>query len=420
MKKITKYGIVTATILTIAVVGTLILQQDEPTSQMEAPKKTVTPTESKGPTPTGIEEDVSTSSPSGATNTPTDAVTNTPTQTSKPTSTTKPKPPATNTPTPEPIKVDSELVYSVQMGDKVWYDFYENGTLVVRGTGSTWDFENANSTDDIIVNEYPEYYYATKILISEGITRIGNNALVAYYIADYISLPSTLEEVGEYAFAWTGYYTSEYGSGFLTWEGMDFERFHAADNSFEGCTGLDHIEGAKNHMGPTPTPTSTPTPTPTITPTPDPDNPRCVHRMQMGDNIYFEFWDNGYLYIKGTGKTYEKSELFDLTEDYQNDNPVNEELCDSIQYMVVEEGVTHIGKNLFIAIGGFEGVKEIWYSKTLIEMNSFINCADDIKIHGYYQGKSVTTKGGQANQFFKYLEDSEYAEWHNATIIWEE
>ena len=38
---------------------------------------------------------------------------------------------------------------------------------------------------------------------------------------------------------------------------------------------------------------------------------------KMGDNVTFEFWDNGYLYIKGTGPTYDYDWDFILVEGKQ-------------------------------------------------------------------------------------------------------
>jgi hypothetical protein len=78
-------------------------------------------------------------------------------------------------------------------GDKAHWSF-ENGTLTITGEGAVWDFA---FTEDCPWEEYVEDI--EKIVISEGITRIGNFAFADTSVAE-VTLPETLKEIGMGAF----------------------------------------------------------------------------------------------------------------------------------------------------------------------------------------------------------------------------
>ena len=89
-------------------------------------------------------------------------------------------------------RVEKELVTGT-CGDNVSWA-YQNGVLTISGTGAMDDFRATNN---------PWQSYNSQILsviVSEGITKIGNNSFRNLNSLASISLPSTLCEIGETAF----------------------------------------------------------------------------------------------------------------------------------------------------------------------------------------------------------------------------
>ena len=167
------------------------------------------------PIPTIVSAVTTTSVPTMAltvTNTPVPTIipiiSNIPIITDIPTITDTPLPIITNairyTPTPI-IPEGTTPEYMFQMGDDVWFKYYENSDiLVVAGTGATWDFKDFSERWKILKKYDPGYDYAKKIFIEEGIVRIGDYSLGGLRNAKQVVLPDTLQEIGTYAFAFTG------------------------------------------------------------------------------------------------------------------------------------------------------------------------------------------------------------------------
>lgn len=96
----------------------------------------------------------------------------------------------------------------VKIGDKVWVDFdYSTGTATVSGTGAMWDYmddgwdskgDNQNPFSKI---RYPYNNISIKkIIISDGITNIGNYFLYDYaddYNAVEVLLGSSVKKIGK-------------------------------------------------------------------------------------------------------------------------------------------------------------------------------------------------------------------------------
>lgn len=304
--------------------------------------------------------------------------------------------PATPTPipTPEPTATPMptmKLEYRFQMGDDVWYEYYEDSTvLVVSGTGSTWDFDdyvvrylevalgkqtrsrqkimatNPNALGTMFASadapKSPE-----KIIVQEGITRLGREALATLGDAVYIELPLTLTEVGEYAFMNTGEEGAE-------WVGLDFDRIDVASNAFLYSYGLDYDSTVQYREQPSPTPL------PTATPLPNPDKPRLVESKKMGDNITYEFWDNGYLYVKGTGATWDQSFYF---TDFEGD------FYQTIKNVIIEEGVTAFGDR---SLAWISSVSYWKVPKTLVAAGLNNGGGDMVTFDCYIDGKPATVK----------------------------
>ncbi|MCH5273797.1 MAG: leucine-rich repeat protein [Lachnospiraceae bacterium] len=325
-------------------------------------------------------------------------------------------PTATPVPTPTPVIPEGVTpIASVKMGDDVYYDFYGDGTLVVRGTGATYGFPEYTERQLFIINHIKlndssyavdDFYDAGAIIIEEGITEIGDNAFSAYLKAELVSFPSTLKKIGNMAFYWTGYGRD------TQWLGLDTGKVEIAGTAFLECGGQTNIEDfGKYSSTPTPTPTLTPTPTP------NPDKPRKITSLSVGANIYYEFWDNGVMYVKGSGAISNQSELFSLWEAY--DNPNAYMIADSLHTVIIEEGITSIGR---YALNGLRKTEEWYLPKSFVRADEYCGGAVTT-IHGYYNGKAVTVKEGSVNihlsDFYKVLEDADYAEEVGATILWE-
>ena len=81
-------------------------------------------------------------------------------------------------------------------GDNIyWYWSDMSQKLSFSGTGAMWDVEDPGFT-----SWYKDCHEAVKIEIGEGITHVGNNTFYGYYLCKNISLPSTLQSIGEDAF----------------------------------------------------------------------------------------------------------------------------------------------------------------------------------------------------------------------------
>ena len=322
-----------------------------------------------------------------------------PTQTeAKNTSTPTPKP--TTKPTEKPKKEENKvsvtpmpismLKAKVQMGDNVWYEFYEKGVLLVTGTGATWDFQDVNSSSGYLDKELGEdgieyvekgttQSLTQKIIISEGITELGNFSVSFFRKVNSITLPKSLQSIGENTFSYLGNLADS-----VEWIGLDLKNMEVATTAFYHASGLEGIENIEKYQAePTPTPIVTPTPTPT----PDPANPKLLYTQQLGDNIYYEFWDSDIIYIKGTGATWKMNYA---TIDFDV----------SVKKVIVEEGVTHLREcSLFV---DFE---EVILPKSLKETDLGVGFVyPGNKVTAYKDGKKMTITAEQKTDIGRFLE----------------
>lgn len=312
----------------------------------------------------------------------------------------------TTTPIPTPtmaVSEDATFLDSVKMGDDVWYDFYDDGTLVVRGTGKTRDFADAIQMHTYVkeqcsLEQKAIFFSATTIILEEGITEIGECALGNFVDATKVIFPSTLECLNEYAL-----YAMGYNSGIMEYVGLDVNKVKTANSAFAYCGSPEKIPNSEKY-----TATPTPTPAPTATPLPDPNKPRKYATKQMGDNVTFEFWDNGYLYVKGTGATWDKNYVTFL--DFRN-----EPYCNT-HTVIIEDGITYLGTSVFNELN-----KVSYYSLpitlTTISSNTGGYNVDEITIiEGFYDGKAVTLKikgTGNPGQFHSIIENAKlYKEYY--------
>ena len=371
--------------------------EDDVTSKVtESPTITDKPTATGEPTLTPVAN--ITESPKGVTNVPTakptkaeSKVTDAPTATVTPTEAPAKNPSdsqgsVTPTATPMPIVL---LKAKVQMGDDVWYEFYEKGVLIVTGTGSTWDFNHTSTLDEHFkkacyedgmdyVGKTKTYETITKIIVSEGITRLGNFSMSLFERVESITLPKSLKVIGESAFRYFGNYVDS-----VDWIGLNLEGIDIATTAFYDASGLEELKNVEKYQI---KPTATPTPLPpTPTPTPDPANPKLKHTQQMGDNVTYEFWDNGILYIKGSGAIWDVSyDTVDITK---------------AKKVIVEEGITYLGSCSLMF--DFE---ELILPKSIVEIHRNLGTmAADNVIIAYKDGEKVSYTCTEVTSIGQYL-----------------
>lgn len=100
-------------------------------------------------------------------------------------------------PTTEEAIAGSSEALSGQCGDELTWSLYENGTMVIRGTGVMWDFDS----DDMDGHHRPPWDLlpTRTIILEEGVTTIGMNAFLSCPV-NQLSIPSTLTTIGKWAF----------------------------------------------------------------------------------------------------------------------------------------------------------------------------------------------------------------------------
>ncbi len=326
----------------------------------------------------------------------------------------------TNIPLPTVTVVpEAKLLDSVKMGDMVWYDFYDDGTLIVRGIGKTRDVDAGFDInyDRVAVKDYMDVEYnekvschdlqVKKIVVEEGIVELGAWSLSGFCFTTTVLLPTTLNKIG---------YAALYGT---ICSGT--ECFGLRTDIDIGQYALANFFSTNENLG-TDFKKYTVAPTlkqlPTATPLPNPDKPRKAATLSMGNNITYEFWDNGVMYVKGNGNVPDQSELFLLDMEYWN--PKGYLLAKTTHTVIVEEGITRLGS---YCLNGLFGEKELYLPTTLIECES----GGGESIYGYYKGKKFTAKASgywsttvaSAEYVFDALENPESNASKTVIITWE-
>jgi len=194
---------------------------------------------------------------------------------------------------------------------------------------------------------------------------------------------------------------------------LNLSKVKLAKNAFYGCT---TIEGADNLSGYMAAPTATPKPT--ATPTPNPEKPRKAATLEVGNNITYEFWDNGVMYVKGKGAVPDKPDFWALDE--EDDNPTGYTLVGKIHTLHVEEGISDFGTLSLVGVRA----EEVYLPSTYQPLNCGDNCLAK-RIHGYYEGKAFTATSKVDNPWlnicdpFETITNPDYYYADKITITWE-
>lgn len=88
-----------------------------------------------------------------------------------------------------------EVISSGICGDKVSWELTGDGTLTVSGNGPMYDYEELMSPWDDIRGRIQH------VVISEGVTKIGNYTFFDCYTMEDISIPDSVTYIGNYAFS---------------------------------------------------------------------------------------------------------------------------------------------------------------------------------------------------------------------------
>lgn len=349
---------------------------------------TLAPTDVPTPTETALPTNTPTATP---TNTPTLTPTDTPTPSNTPTPTNTPTPAPTNTPTVTPMPETVKNLFHKQVGDTAYIDLYDNGMLVVSGTGTLWDLTNRGYKDIFAFtirgdasNSYVDTYLASDLVVNEGITGLGSYSLYLGSVVKTITLPKSLTYIGDHAL-----YAISYFNNTSIWYGVDFSHYtYVGECAFGKCMGTGLTEKTEAGAYITVTPTITPTPLPTSTPTPTPDvnNPKLVGSVNVGatgSDVKIEYWDTRDIYIKGTG----------ATKYYIWSDNIGVKYWSAGTYVLhVEEGVTFFAAGLV-----WNEMKEIYLPTTL---KGIPNMGEVERTYHYYDstGKLVTLVSSHAEE----------------------
>ena len=185
-------------------------------------------------------------------------------------------------------------------GNNVTWTLNEYSDLSITGTGAMADYDR---------DTRPPWRWitgkTTEVTVSEGVTRIGSMAF--YFITNLrqITIPSTVESIGEYAFdGCISLETIVYGGNAAQWANITIQETgnSALNTATVQCTGPDYPTGS------------------------------------CGENVIWVLGDNGTLTISGAGEMYNYDSEWDGPWfDYR----------DQVRTIVIEDGVTAIGECAF-------------------------------------------------------------------------
>ena len=126
-------------------------------------------------------------------------------------------------------------------GPDVEYAFYqESGTLVLSGSGETYLYYSSYNSETSELGEVPWCDYSTsiqKVVVEEGITKIGEGIFYKSLILSEVSLPETLTEIGDAAFS---------GCSALVEVSIPDSVTKIGQRAFYGCINLDDVKMSKN------------------------------------------------------------------------------------------------------------------------------------------------------------------------------
>lgn len=286
----------------------------------------------------------------------------------------------------------AEVVDSGDCGESVTWSVYDDGTLVISGEG-----EMANYFQ---MEEAPWGVHSASIrsvLVEEGVTTVGDYAFLSLN-AESISLPEGITFIGERAFAYCEKLTA------LT---IPESVAVIDDYAFQSCTSLNKLtllspytlfNGTNlfmlanenvvihGHTGSTAQIFADANRFAFVSTgdeAPDLDS-KLVASGECGDNAVWDLYASGKLVISGTGDMWDYGGGIFLWYQYRA----------SIKTVIVEEGITSLGKNAFFNCG----LQSIFLPESLetIGERAFASC---IELNSLHLGANVSLIRNEA--FFR-------------------
>ena len=89
---------------------------------------------------------------------------------------------------------ETEVIGGGQCGDDLTWTLYEDGLMIVSGTGPMWDYDSENFA--------PWHEDVTSVMFDEGVTTVGRYAFGNCRNLTEVIFPSTLANIYDFAFLW--------------------------------------------------------------------------------------------------------------------------------------------------------------------------------------------------------------------------
>ncbi len=88
-----------------------------------------------------------------------------------------------------------DIVYAGQCGENAYYALYSSGKVLVKGTGAMYDYDLESNRSPFYRNDA-----VRSVVVSEGITTVGEDAFERCLNLESVSLPTSLTSIGSGAF----------------------------------------------------------------------------------------------------------------------------------------------------------------------------------------------------------------------------
>lgn len=93
------------------------------------------------------------------------------------------------------IKDIGDIVDAGKCGENLYYALYSNGRLLIKGTGAMYDFSLQTTISPFRANDN-----ISRIIVSDGVTTIGEEAFIRCMNIESVNLPVTLTKIGSGSF----------------------------------------------------------------------------------------------------------------------------------------------------------------------------------------------------------------------------
>ena len=236
--------------------------------------------------------------------------------------------------------------YSGQSEDGLNWKLTHDGTLTISGSGPMTDYELYPDSPFSNAPWGEHYWRIKKIVISEGVTHVGDVAFCHGQSVVSVSLPSTLISIG-----WSSFFSCQSLSDITIpasvtkigteafFQYSDNGAFHT-DIHYKGTAQQWYQAGGNSAYNPQ------------FTTVYCQGKALSTTSGQCGDNATWYFAD-GTLTIKGSGAIYDYEYI---QEDFRAYSTAPWWAWDEVKHVVVEEGITHIGAYAFSILVGAESV----------------------------------------------------------------